>query len=390
MILKRTFNAPDKSFFLFGPRGTGKSTWLRNHYSYDLYIDLLESGTFLNLTRNPSYLNQLVAPLKPGSKVVIDEIQKVAPLLDQIHLLYEEKKVHFALSGSSVRKLKRGASNLLAGRVLQNFLYPMTFAEYTGHYSPQEAIEWGTLPLVISEEKYRRETLNTYIETYLRQEIVEEGLIRKIEPFVRFLEVAGIMNAQVLNIENIARESGVSRSTVQTYFELLEDTLIGFKLLAFQANLKVKEVKRPKFYFFDPGVARACAGLINDPLDRTYKGYLLETLVLNEVRAFNCYHKKHRRLFYYHIANSYEIDLIIELKRSVLNSPAELICCEIKLAEKWNNRWCRPINDFAAHTKHKVTRKIGIYLGKDQLKIDDFEVYPLSIFLEMLHSNSIF
>jgi predicted AAA+ superfamily ATPase len=221
---------------------------------------LLKSKNFLPLVQDPSSLANRVGHPKKGSRVFIDEVQKIPAL-------YEEKKFKFALSGSSARKLKRGGANLLAGRALQVFLFPLIYSEYQKIYNLDDAIDWGTLPLIVTDKENRKQTLETYVETYLRQELIEEGLIRKLDPFARFLQIAGLYSGQILNIENVARESHIGRTTIDKYFEILEDTLIGFRLPAFQEKAKTKEVQQPKFFFFDSGVSRACAGLLDDPTD---------------------------------------------------------------------------------------------------------------------------
>ncbi len=213
-LIKRTLELPNKTFFLFGPRGTGKSTLLKQKLKAAIEINLLKSSDFLSLSHNPSLLREKLDHLKSGQWVLIDEVQKIPALLDEVHALYEEKRLHFALSGSSARKLKRGGANLLAGRALQNYLFPLMKKEYGEKAKLKDIIDWGSLPGVVTDQKNRIETLASYVETYLRQELMEEGLVRKLEPFSRFLKVAGIYNAHILNIENVARECQVGRTTV--------------------------------------------------------------------------------------------------------------------------------------------------------------------------------
>ncbi|MGK5089026.1 AAA family ATPase, partial [Bdellovibrionota bacterium FG-2] len=284
-MFKRIFQMPKKSFLLLGPRGTGKSTWLRTQ-KFDLVIDLLKSRTRLELERNPSHLHALVAPIASGGWVLIDEVQKIPALLDEVHSIYEERGINFALTGSSARKLKRSGVNLLAGRALNFSFFPLVYPEYGDAIPLMDRVEWGTLPLVVDQMEHRADTLETYVDNYLRQELVEEGIVRNLEPFTRFLQISAMMNAQILNVENIARDAQVKRPTVDKYFEVLIDTLIGYRLPAYQPGLKTKEVAHPKFYFFDPGVARAAAGLVREPLDRSQLGFQLETFLLNEVRAY--------------------------------------------------------------------------------------------------------
>ncbi len=390
MVIKRLFTPPKRSFLLLGPRGTGKSTLVRRQIPFDLEIDLLRSKTFLPLSANPSLLEEWTDHLKPGAWIFIDEIQKIPALMDEVHALYEKKRFNFALSGSSARKLKRGGANLLAGRALSTHLFPFTFSEFKPHYSIDDAIAWGSLPQVVTEPEFRSDFLSTYVETYLREELLAEGIVRKLEPFSRFLQVTGLYNGQVLNIENIARESHVKRTTVDKYFEVLEETLIGFRLPAYQPKWNAKEFAHPKFYLFDAGVARGCAGFLNEEPDPMWFGFAFESLVINEVRAFNHYLKANRFLSYYKYANGYEIDLIIENKKKSLSKKQEVTAIEIKYATKWDKRWSEPLFSFAEKSKDRVKRLIGVYRGEKRLEFGELTVYPIKSFLEKLSKGEFF
>lgn len=387
-IYKRIFEFPNKSFLLFGPRGVGKSTLLKSQFKFDLEINLLNSSEYLPLSGNPSLLHDKVGHLKKNQWVLIDEVQKIPALLDEVHSLYESKKINFALSGSSARKLKCGGANLLAGRALQRFLFPLTQSEYIKH-EIKEVVDWGTLPGVLVDPKNKIETLAAYVEMYLKQELVEEGLIRKLDPFMRFLKIAGIYNAQILNIENIARESHVGRTTVDKYFEILEDTLIGYRLPAIHLGAYAKETIHPKFYFFDCGVARASAGLIFEDIDNTWRGHAFETYILHEIRSFNHYKQRNRDLFYYRSAQGNEIDLLIELKKKTLNTPQQLLAIEIKYSKTWDKRWSKQMNTICTETT-KIKKMIGVYCGSEILTQDEVTIYPLDIFLKELNSGKIF
>lgn len=389
-MIERAIALPKKSFFLFGPRGVGKSTLLRQKIPAKLVVDLLKSDQYLQLLRDPSLLRDLCAPLKSGEWVVIDEIQRVPELLNEVHSLYEEKRLHFALSGSSARKIKRGDANLLAGRALQVHLYSLVWPEFPKGWSISQAIEWGGLPIIVTEPEFKKETLSAYVQTYLQQELMQEGLIRKADPFMRFLSVAGILNGQVLNIENIARDAAVGRTTVQTYFEILEDTLLGFRLPTYKVGAKVKESKHPKFYFFDSGVARSCADLLQHEVDSSYRGILFETFLLQQIRAYNSYSRRHLTVAYYNISGSHEIDCIIELRPKSSSRAAEVLCLEFKSSSKWDFRWSQAINDLAETGKLKVKRKLGVYLGSQRLEKDGFEVWPAADFLDELFAGRIF
>ncbi len=388
--IKRALDLPNKSFLLFGPRGTGKSTLLAMKLKSDLNINLLRSSQYIPLAQDPSLLEQWTAHLKPGQWVVLDEVQKIPALLDEVHRLYEEKGLHFALSGSSARKLKRGGANLLAGRALQRYLFPFVFSEFSSLTTIDEVIDWGTLPGVIVDPLNRIETLATYVETYLKQELIEEGIVRKLDPFMRFLRTAGQYNAQILNVENLARESHVGRTTVDKYFEIIEDTLIGFRLPALPLGLQAKEVSHPKFYFFDCGVARACAGYLNEEIDSVWRGFAFETYVIHEVRAYNSYSKKVRDLFYYKVSGGNEVDLLIETSRKTLSKPQKLVALEIKSSKKWDSRWSHSLQTILDSPKSPVYKAVAVYRGKQILTQGKVSIYPVEEFLKLLYSGDIF
>ena len=389
-MYQRIIQRPNKSFFLFGPRGTGKSTWLKS-LKFDYSIDLLNAKMKLDLLSNPHHLTELLSHLPKKSWVLIDEVQKVPEILDEVHALYEEKSFNFALSGSSARKIKRVHGNLLAGRAINCSLFSLVFPEYETNLPLDQRIEWGTLPLTVDNFMQKEDTLDSYINNYLTQELLEEGHIRKLEPFSRFLRVAGIMNGQILNVESVARDCKVSRTTVDQYFNILFETLIAFKLPAYQPGIKVKEIGSPKFYFFDSGVARACAGLTNESLDRSYKGFLFETFLLNEIRAFNSYFKRNRDMFHYTISNSFDIDLLIQLEKKTVSKPDKIIAIEIKSSQDWKDAWSKTLESFLeAKSKIKIERLIGVYQGKQRLRSGKVDVFPVDLFLKELFDEKFF
>lgn len=388
--IARTLGLPKKSFLLLGPRGTGKSTLLKMKIKPKLVVNLLKSSQYLPLQQNPSALQEWVGHLRPGDWVVIDEVQKIPALMDEIHAIYEEKKLHFAITGSSARKLKRGGANLLAGRALQAHLFPLIMNEIGELISFKDFIDWGGLPAIVTDPKNRSETLATYVETYLRQELIEEGLIRKLDPFVRFLKVAGIYNAQVLNVENIAREAHIKRTTVDTYFEILEDTLIGFRLESLHLKLHSKEVRHPKFYFFDSGVARASAGLIFEDLDSVWRGFAFETQIFHELRAYNSYFKRGKNFYFYKVAGGMEVDFLVELGKKTLSRPQTLLAIEVKSGTHWDRRWSKPLAQLLQAKKSFVKRAIGVYQGKQILTHDGVEIFPVETFLTKLHAGELF
>ena len=322
MLYKRTFK-PDlnHSFFLFGARGTGKSTLLRNAFKNtpSLYIDLLDQDTEEQYALNPQLFYDQLNLLKkkePQKKwVIVDEIQKNSKLLNLVHKLIEEKHFKFALTGSSARKLKRGHANLLAGRAFVFNLFPLTHYELSSAFDLNEYLTWGGLPKIYDlsvQDKSRY--LKSYAQTYLKEEILEEQLVRKLTPFRHFLEVAAQSGSKIINYSKIANDVGVESPTVQSYFEILEDTHLGFLLQPYHESLRKRQRKNPKFYFFDVGVQRALA----KNLDRIVKpgnfeyGDLFESFIIQEIHSSIHYQEKEWSLSYLKTKDDLEIDLIIE------------------------------------------------------------------------------
>jgi len=226
-MIPRGYQIPSKSFFLFGPRGVGKSTWIKERGGYALKVDLLKHATFLELSRDPSLLEAQTRHLKKGDVVFIDEIQKIPQLLDEVHRLMEDRGLEFILTGSSARKLKRVGANLLAGRAHTYKMFPLTLRELGVTYPIEELLRIGTLPIVFKDSAAAEETLVSYVDTYLKEEIREEALVRKVADFQRFLANAGSLNASVINFQSVARDSGKSVPTIQSWFQILEETLLG-------------------------------------------------------------------------------------------------------------------------------------------------------------------
>lgn len=385
----RLLQPPDRSFFLFGPRGTGKSTWLRQVLSDAVAFDLLDASLFLELSREPHRLEALVGRQPSETWVVLDEIQKVPELLDEVHRLMEGQGWRFALCGSSARKLRRGGANLLAGRALTLSMESFSAAELGDDFDLGRALEWGTLPFVQHDPSVAADILAAYVTTYLKEEIQAEGLIRNAPPFLRFLAVAGQLNGQVVNAQNVAREAAVARSTVDTYFSILVDTLVGHFLPAWRPGLKVREAARPKFYWFDPGVARGAAGLLRTPADRLWQGAALETLLFHELRVYNGVSGKHRPLSYYRTPAGVEIDFVIEVSPRRPESPAKVVVIEVKRSNRWDRRWDRPMRSLREIEGVNVTRAIGVYCGERSYNFDGVEVMPVGEFIQALHAGEV-
>ena len=310
----------NNSFFLFGARGTGKTYLLRRLLDpkTTLEINLLEAEQEERLALEPDYLHSKIKAFKGElSTVFIDEVQKIPKLLDVVHDVIEKRKdIRFALSGSSARKLRRGSANLLAGRAFQYFLFPFTHLELQNHFKLEDALRWGTLPtqIELENEQEKELYLRTYAQTYLQQEIVMAQVVRKLLPFRRFLEVAAQSNGQLINFSNIARDVGADTKTVQSYFQILEDTLIGFMLQPFHESIRKRQRSAPKFYFFDNGVAHALSKSLRIPLkEGTYAyGKAFENFIINEIQRLCTYLEPDYQLSYLQTEDDAEIDLIIE------------------------------------------------------------------------------
>ena len=388
--IKRDIQKPSTSFFLFGPRGVGKSTWLKQNFKHALMINLLEYDTYLKYLRNPSYLRDVTRVLKAGDWVIIDEIQKIPSLLDEVHNLIENKKLKFILSGSSARKIKRLGGNLLAGRAITRYLSGFSAKEIPKS-SVQDLLEFGSLPLVVLQKKIRKDVLRAYVTTYLKEEIQEESLVRNIQPFSRFLEVAALFNGEQVNKSNIAREAEISRSNIETYFSILEDTLVGYFLPAFKLYAKVREQSHPKFYWFDTGVARAVANLLSNPPEKTWLGKALETFIFHEIRVHNHNSGKHNRIGFYRLQSGIEIDFVIELSRKTTSKKGQVTLLEVKNSPKWDWRWTKGMLSVKKDSKSiQVKNMFGIYRGKDILLKDKVTVLPVDVFLKKLHKGQIF
>lgn len=324
-MFHRIINLPQThSFFLFGARGTGKTTLLRHLCPSEntVFVDLLNLEQETGFIRDPERFGRLIDGLSPTIRVVVvDEIQRVPRLLDVIHRKLEERKrrgtpLQFIMTGSSARKLKRGAANLLAGRAFVYHLFPLTTTELQNVFGLQTALENGTLPEVwnLKEKETIVRYLEAYSRTYLKEEIWNEQIIRKLEPFSYFLEIAAQMNGRVLNFSKIGRDIGVDTKTVQSYFQILEDTLLGYFLPSFHRSVRKRQLTNPKFYFFDTGVKRALERSLTVPLlPQTYAfGEAFEHFVFLEMQRRNEYQKRDYRFSYLQTHDGAEVDFVIE------------------------------------------------------------------------------
>jgi len=336
-----------KSFFLFGARGTGKTTLLKELFPPDsaLWINLLDPEEEDLLVREPNDLKARLENLSPGSWVIIDEIQKAPRLLNIVHDCIETKKIHFGLTGSSSRRLKQKGVNLLAGRALSNILYPFTHRELKEHFDLQSTLEFGSMPSIFEEkdQTLKKEYLRSYSLHYIQHEVQAEQWVRKLEPFRKFLPIAAQMNAKVLNYSKIARDIGVDTTTVVSYFDILEDTYLGFRLKPFHESIRKRQRQNPKFYFFDLGIKRAVEGTLNVELvPQTFAyGQAFEHFVICEAVRLNEYGRKDYRFSYLETKDHAEVDLIVERP----GKPNAMI--EIKPTQKCNREHTTNLNAFS-------------------------------------------
>ena len=309
---------PKTSFFLFGPRQVGKSTLLSNEKP-DLIVDLLDPELQLSFNKNPNLLRQQIDDITPGTstKILIDEVQRVPKLLDIVHALMEQRPdLQFILCGSSARKLRHGASNLLGGRALYRTMHPLTLDELSNDFNLQWVLAYGSLPKIYTTLKQKkaneaRDFLRAYATTYLREEIKAEALVRNLQGFQNFLDIAVARYAEQINFSAVSRDCQVSLSTVREYYSILEDTLIGFFLYPYLKSQRKRMSHQPKFYFFDNGVTRALLGSLRDPPNPVEQGRLFEQWILQEIVRLNEYHQKDWKLSFWRTSHGAEVDLLI-------------------------------------------------------------------------------
>ncbi len=308
--IKRDINIPETSFFLFGPRGTGKSTFVKRMIDKNsLYIDFLDPETFRTYSAFPETLLETVNAIKPN-RVIIDEVQKVPGVLDVVHKIMEERKIHFILTGSSPRKLKKTGADLLGGRALYCRMHPFTANELGTSFSLDKALKTGLIP-VVERSPDPTKTLSAYVDIYLREEIMAEGLVRNLGTFTRFLEIISYSHGSVLNESNLARECQISRGIVSGYIDIIEDLLLAYRLPVFAKRAKRKTASHPKFYLFDNGLYRRLR--LRGPLDieSEISGPALEGLVGQHLRAYSDFALQETKLFYWRSLAGNEVDFVL-------------------------------------------------------------------------------
>ena len=383
-MFKRSLSLPasgTETFFLWGPRQTGKTTLLRKTYGDARWVDLLKAEEFRRYVARPELLRQEIEaePLNPGRQIVIDEIQKVPTLLDEVHWLLENRGLHFALCGSSARKVKRGAANLLGGRAIRYELHGLTASELAGEFELDRMLNHGYLPRIYEASRPNR-LLDAYIADYLKEEVAAEGLVRNLPTFSDFLDVAALSDCEIVNFSNIARECGVSSHTTKNHFQILEDTLLGRWLPAYRKRPKRRVIGAPKFYFVDVGIVNRLArrGELH-PGSELY-GKAFENWIFHELTAFSNYRGCDSALSYWRLASGIEVDFVI----------GEMaVAIEAKSSAKITRDHLKGLRSLVVDYAD-VARRIVVCREPKPRKTDDgIEILPAKTFVQRLWNGDI-
>jgi predicted AAA+ superfamily ATPase len=380
-MFRRLLTPPEQSFFLMGPRGSGKSTWLRAHFPDAHVIDLLSEEKYQQLLANPALFADEVRALKAPTWVVVDEIQRLPQLLNEVHRCLEEKRLRFVLCGSSARKLRRAGVNLLAGRALHRAMHPFLPEEIGESFDLRQALQIGLLPVVWDSET-RADTLSAYARFYLKEEIRAEALVRNLPGFARFLPIAALFHGQIINVSTIARDAGVARTTVSGYLDILEETLLCFRLPAYEARLRVRERKHPKWYWCDPGLVRAMKRSFG-PVVPEERGALFEGLVAQVIRAYRDYRRICDEIYYWSPSGgaATEVDFLLKQEN-------RFIAVEVKASGRFAESWCRGLR--AASELKGLARRLIVYPRGPVLKTPDgIEILPFHEFSALLSTGAL-
>lgn len=364
---------PQKSFFLFGPRGTGKTTWVKNNFPQGLYFDLLEAELFNDLLADPQRLDNFI-PKNFDNWVILDEVQRIPELLNEVHRLIEKYRYKFVLTGSSARKLRRAGVNLLAGRALTYSMHPLSALELGNNFNIDHSLKYGQLPAVYTEADPKA-YLESYVKTYLEEEVGQEGLTRNLGAFTRFLESASFSQGSVLNISAVARECAIERKVAENYFSILDDLLLASRVPVFTKRAKRRMVSHPKFYFFDTGVYKTLRPM--GPLDapEEAQGIAYETLIFQELKAINDYLKLGYNIYYWRSANDLEVDF-------VLYGPRGIKAFEVKRTGKISAALLSGLRRFGQD--YPAAKTYFLYGGNRRINEQDIEIIPVSLFLKKL------
>ena len=379
-MYKRIFdiaNKLDEGMFLFGARQTGKSTLLKERFKGAIYYDLLNPSVRRAFKMNPNSLWEALQDKPAGTLVIVDEIQKVPELLDVVHSLMVEKGLFFILSGSSSRKLKRSGANTLGGRAIPETLYPLVWPEVTD-FQIDRAVQNGMIPRhYMVEDATKR--LSGYVKVYLDEEIREEGEVRELDAFERFMEVAAICDGEMLNYANIASDCGVSAKTVKSYFQILYDTLIGYEIPAFRKEIKRKVVQAARFYYFDVGLANYLMGRHNLKRGTDDYGHAFEHYVIQEIIAYKGYNDRRDIISYWHTYDKKEVDIVIGDAK---------VAIEIKSTEHVETKHKKGLKAFSE--EYPECRLLLVSLDPITRKSGDTELIYVLDFLRMLWGGEVF
>ena len=370
-MFPRVFVPPgQQSYFHFGPRGTGKSVFVENFYKHGLFFDLLDSRTYNELMADPGRLASRI-PEGFSDWVIVDEVQKVPALLNEVHRLIEKRRLRFVLTGSSARRLRRGNVNLLAGRALTCRMHPLTAAELGTDFNLARALKYGQLPMACTSDNPDM-FLQSYVRTYLQEEIQQEGLTRNLPAFSRFLEAASFSQGSPLNVSAIARDCAVNRKVVENYFSILRDTLVSYEIPVFTKRAKRDVIRSIKFYFFDAGVFRALRPAGPYDSDSEAEGAALETLVLQEIIALNDYKSGKYGIYYWRTRQGVEVDF-------VLYGPRGFRAIEVKHSDRIRREDFKGLKQFKE--EYPEAELIFVYSGERRFHEEGIEIVPVDTFL---------
>ena len=369
-------NRLDEAMFLFGGRQTGKSTLLKERFPKAVYIDLLKSDVRNRFKQHPEEFRESLLRYPPETLVIVDEIQKVPDLLDEVHWLMVEKGLWFILSGSSARKIKKSGANNLGGRAIPETLFPLVSAEIPD-FDLERAVQNGMIPrhYMVANARNR---MRAYIDLYLKEEIIEEALVQNVDEFVRFMEVAAIMDGEILNYENVASDCEVSANTVKAYYKILVDTLLGFEVPAYRKVIKRKLYKSPRFYYFDVGVANHLTKRYHLAPKTPEYGHAFEHLIMQEIVAYLGYTNSDEELTYWHTYENLEVDAIIGDAR---------VAIEIKSKEHIDHDDKKGVTEFAK--EHPDTKQIIVSRDRISRRSGDVDLYYVTDFFKALWAGEI-
>lgn len=382
-MIQRKLRLPPQgteTFFLWGPRQTGKSTLLKKTYPKAMWIDFLKGEVFRRYLERPELLRSEIAYMDSAPFIVIDEVQKVPQILDEVHWLYENRGLHFALCGSSARKVKRGQANLLGGRAIRRELFGLVSAELGSDWDLGRMINHGYFPKMFLSNQPRR-LLNAYVADYLKEEVAAEGLVRNLPVFSEFLNVVSLSDTEPVNFSNIARECGVSSPTVKSYFQILVDTLLGRWLPAYRKRTKRRVVGHPKFYFCDVGVVNFLAKRGRLEPGSELFGKAFENWCFHEICAYNSCAEAFAEFSYWRLASGIEVDFIVNDMSAAIEAKSTR----------------RITTDHLKGLRHlikdhpSVGRRIIVCLeSRPRLSEDGIEILPAAVFAERLWAGEIF